>query len=381
MNECPGPPSKETGLPTLWSNLDCPSLTHNFWVPGWLEGQKAPGTAVFLLMVWSTSSWSWVAGNRKAGPYFLCSKDQGKTRPWLLNWVKCPYFTLQVHVFLQQRAQSASMHHILGAVTHLYQFCLYQLCFDSGLKPWQRVKCFNNRKLMEEIISDVSSPPVVAGTVQTSDEKAISGQCWGRRNQHTLVINTCIRWSSSATAADAVVSRANRDCHRLSTTCFTLCWHPSEIAKRTLFQDDLWQGNMPLPFPITGQSLPVGRADQDTHRPVLDQALWEQVTCMGCRWRWLSYMNKVFWLRQPSFWVCLLTFQHLEGVGLQHPVSSCNNIKHSTHRKDEASRCDINEFSKPHSYTRACCAVSPIEGKLSASFHISGHPPTCQMQS
>lgn len=53
------------------------------------------------------------------------------------------------------------MHHILGTATHLYQFCLYQLHFKSGLKPWTRVKCFNNRKLTEEMIPNVSSPPEV----------------------------------------------------------------------------------------------------------------------------------------------------------------------------------------------------------------------------
>lgn len=89
---------------------------------------------------------------------------------------KSPYFTLQLHVFLQQRAQSASVHHILGAATRLYQFCLYQLRYDSGLKPWKRVKCFTNRKLTEEAISNGSSPPAVAGTAEM-DEKATSGQC------------------------------------------------------------------------------------------------------------------------------------------------------------------------------------------------------------
>ena len=59
-----------------------------------------------------------------------------------------------------------------------------QLHFEPSLKPWKRVKCFNNRKLKGEMISNVSSPPAVAGSVETNDEKAISSQCWGRRNQH-----------------------------------------------------------------------------------------------------------------------------------------------------------------------------------------------------
>lgn len=67
--------------------------------------------------------------------------------------------------------------HVLGTATHLYQFCLYQLHFESGLKPWKRVKCFNNRKLTEKMIPNVSSPPVALGSLQTEDEKAISGQC------------------------------------------------------------------------------------------------------------------------------------------------------------------------------------------------------------
>lgn len=91
--------------------------------------------------------------SRKAGPYFPCSKEQ-----LLWNGVKSSYFTLQPQVFPQQRAQSASMHQILGTATHLSQFCLYQLHFHSRPKPWQRLKCFNNRKLMEEMIPDVSSP-------------------------------------------------------------------------------------------------------------------------------------------------------------------------------------------------------------------------------
>lgn len=318
MNECPAPPSKETGFPTLWSNLDCVSLTHNFWVPSWMEGQKVPGTVVFLPVVWSTSSLSWVAGNRKAGPYFPCFKDKAKTQTLLLNWVKSPYFALWLHVFLQQRAQSASVHHILGSATHFCQFCLYQLHFNSGLKHRKTVKCFNNRKLMEEMISNVSSPHVVAGTVQTNDEKAISGQCWGRRNQHTLVINTCICWSSSATATDTVASRENRDCCRLSTTCFMLCWHPSETASEPCFKMVCSKIICYYPSPSWDRASPrVGLTrTQDTHCPVLDQAPWEQMTCMGCCWRWLSYTNKVFWLQQPNFWVCSLTFQHLEGVGI-----------------------------------------------------------------
>lgn len=72
-----------------------------------------------------------------------------------------PHFTLQPQVFPQQRAQSASVHQILGAATHLSPFCLDQLHFHSGLKPWHRVKGFNNRKLMEEMIPDASSPPGV----------------------------------------------------------------------------------------------------------------------------------------------------------------------------------------------------------------------------
>lgn len=41
-----------------------------------------------------------------------------------------------------------------------------------------------------------------------------------------------------------------------------------------------------------------------------------------------------------------------------HPAITANT---APHRKAEASRCDSNGFSKPHSDTRACCAVSPIE--------------------
>lgn len=70
-----------------------------------------------------------------------------------------PPFTLQPQVFAQQRAQSASVHQILGAATHLSQFCLYQLHFHS--ETWHRVKGFNNRKLMEEMTPDASSPPGV----------------------------------------------------------------------------------------------------------------------------------------------------------------------------------------------------------------------------
>lgn len=53
------------------------------------------------------------------------------------------------------------MYQILGSAIHLSQFCLYQLHFHSRLKPWQRVKGFNNRELMEEMIPDASSPPGV----------------------------------------------------------------------------------------------------------------------------------------------------------------------------------------------------------------------------
>lgn len=58
------------------------------------------------------------------------------------------------------------MHHVLGTATHLSQFCLSQRHLNSGLKLWKREKTFSNGKLPEEMISNVSSPPVVAGTAQ-----------------------------------------------------------------------------------------------------------------------------------------------------------------------------------------------------------------------
>lgn len=112
---------------------------------------------------------------------------------------------------------------------------------------------------------------------------------------------------------------------------------------------------------------------------------------------WTKY-HESRWLAWAVIWDSWVTWTMCSGWGSQifecawlhfntwkgwesHPVSSFSNIKHSTHRKDEASRCDTNGFSKPHSYIRACCAVSQIESKLSAPFHTFGHPPTHQMQS
>ena len=154
--------------------------------------------------------------------------------------------------------------------------------------------------------------------------------------------------------------------------------HPSEIANEPCFKMVCGKVMCYCPFPSWDRaSQQVGPSRTQTVLP------WTK----HCQTRWLAWavlgdgrVTQSVLAAAANFLSVLAYISTLgrdSNLTLFHPAITPN-----TAPIERMKHPDVTALGSPNlTATQVCCAVSPVGRKLSAPFHISGHPPTHQMQS